>query len=492
MLEFADRTNFHAKNFPALFRAILAQSISTHYYDWGDNGLKQAHGDYRSKRSILERYCAPLKNLPPSKLLDYKHRSVNLFSACRYELLHHLMLEPNWYDVVVRNEPKTIIEKASSENRDALLLNMAAAAFWIDYWNRHLCQVKVFPHVVCIFGNSLSYTRALTLQAERLKVVPIVFEHFFTGQDHFMEPRLDAIQGYSELRLGAVRAVAPDPALVLQKLTSMQNRNVTQAPFRRTYRARGKGKTILILGQVVNDFAAVSRANQCLGSIATYKKLIHMLLSQTDAQLIFKAHPYERLKTFGRGSITYQELRAFVARRHPDEARRATIVEDYPLESLFLDADLCITLHSQSALEALAREVPVATLGNPFYGHQGFTHDFDDVESLVSAVKNNALTVFSSEQRDKYFSFMTRCFQVLVNQDDPADRVLERLVSFGMALDIEPQQLSTGLQRAALKVRSRLVVPFVRKTRKLGRDPRRFFLDAMHNLADKFGSGRPL
>ncbi len=474
MIHFADRINFHGRNFPALFRAIESAKIPVRYFEFGDQKMKRAFGDYSDYGDQLREHHTELERLALPALFTHRYRGVRLYDACRFELLQRLMLEPRWYDERRPNDEESVFDAIARHAPEALVQNCAAAAFWVDYW-----QQNVHPEdraVVGIFGNSLAYTRALALQAERLRVTPLVFEHFLTGHDHYMDVRRSPIQGFNELRL-PIRGVAADRTLVLRRLAEMQNKNVSQASFRRG--PTGGRPKALLLAQVVNDIAAIAPHNPSLGTVAIYKDLLRQLVAETDYEVVVKAHPYESHKTDGRGPVTREELRAFVAAK--GLGSRVRIVESEPLLGLFEQSSVCLTLHSQGALEALARGIPVATLGDPFYAGHGFTHDFLEVDALVAALAAGELDALSEDEARRYFEFMTHAFRVLVNRDDSADATLSRLTALGVHADrASGAAKSTADDRKGFGARIRKS-PFGRKAGKLVRDPKRFFVDAVAN-----------
>lgn len=475
MIGFTDEVNFHPRNLPALFRTLNACNADLRFYNWGDKGLKAAFGDYSAYTTLLQPHREALSQLPLGSLRNHRSFGVRLFDVCRFELLHHLMLQPRWYEQALPNDEQAIFDKAARYDRDALLDNLAAASFWLEYWQKNLANGA--PASFFVFGNSLSYTRSLVLQSEALGITPLTLEHFFTGHHHYLEPRSAPIQGYNELRL-PFRAGNPDPTPVLRALAEMQNKNVVQASYRRDT----KTERILILGQVVNDFAALSPNNPCLGTIAFYKELIDVLVENTGSPILFKAHPYERKKTRGAGALTYNELRAYVAMRGYTD--RVKIVEDTPLDGLFDNASLCLTLHSQGALEALAAGVPVATFGNPFYAKHGFTRDFTSPSDAASALESGALTSpLNSDEQTRYWMFMNHALELLVHRDETPSEVADRLRNLGIHISVQPARTIPSPRVDWLKRVQK--TPFGRKARKLVRDPKRFFTDAFHNAKSR-------
>jgi hypothetical protein len=482
MLTFTDDHNFHGRNFPALFRTVAAENIRTHYHRAVDTNLKRAWGDYTSFQATLSDIHTRLSRMPPQALRSTGHKGVTLFQVCKYELLQYLMTDPRWYDSITPNDDDAVFDKALRLAREPLLWNLAAAWFWVDHWATAVNPQADFA-AYGLFGNSLSYTRALSLQANQLRVLPICFEHFFTGHDHFMEARTSAIQGYSELRIAPPESAEIDEALVWRRLGEMNNKNVRQASFRRSP-LRGEGRTILLLAQVVNDFAALTPGNRSLGTVALYKELLREVLTNTPHRVIVKTHPYEASKTRGLGAITFEELRAFVARLGPSAEQRTRIVEDYPIGSLFWDADAVVTLHSQGALEAVAAGLPVSTLANPFYAQAGFTSDFTSSSAFAAAtLERPELFALSPAQERAYLRYMTHCFRTLVNRHEPRAQMFTRLAAFGVhpAPGAPPGKNQNAGRRGKHRANA-----LVRKTKKLVRTPKAFFRDAFRNIARKF------
>jgi hypothetical protein len=155
-----------------------------------------------------------------------------------------------------------------------------------------------------VFSGSYIYTRALMALAKQRDIHVLVVEHFFTGNDFYLEYRDKPIAN----NCGVQREFSADSsvtdevseviasAYVDSRIKGMQNKNVPHRNIIFKHSWGNQNPIILIVGQVANDFSIIETPSDEISSIASYKQVIIDLLRNTNANVIFKAHPWERKK----------------------------------------------------------------------------------------------------------------------------------------------------------------------------------------------------
>ncbi|MGB5325900.1 MAG: hypothetical protein WBN40_10815, partial [Pseudomonadales bacterium] len=161
----------------------------------------------------------------------------------------------------------------------------AAAVLWAKHWERTLKQVQTLD-ACFIFSNVLIYTRTLSCMLERKAIPCFVIEHFFTGNDFYLEKRYSAIPNDSFLQSAAYREkysyAANEISEVEKKLALAKNKNVTQPPAQEADFFANKNSVCLVLCQVANDAAIFSPNNQRRNTISFYCELVEGILATTD------------------------------------------------------------------------------------------------------------------------------------------------------------------------------------------------------------------
>lgn len=403
---FADDINFHSRGFPELFSYIRSHYIKHEFHNYGNRGLKNSFGLYDPAHKNLKPYIDRLTDIPVWDWQFLEIHGIRLYDMARYEILSRAMIHPRWYDQQTQNDSATVFAKLAGEDYDLLLTNLAAAWFWVDHWEAFFAISVQKYNYFCVFGNSLTYSRAGAHCAHRAGILPYAFEHILTGQHHFIEPRLSPIQGCASLRLKIPANITTDRILVSHMLGTMKNKNVSASKLREENFFRNGEKTILLLTQVVNDFSLLVDSNMTLGSVGFYKELIGRILDGTSCNILVKTHPYEARKLQGE-NITNNEIGRYIENLSPDKRRRIRLLCDYPLQNLFSHSDCAVTLSSQSGLEALYHGLPVCLLSDAFYARHGFTHDFHTIDAFVRSVVGGQAFLLDDAAIEEFYRFMS-------------------------------------------------------------------------------------
>ncbi|HVT30956.1 MAG TPA: hypothetical protein VHE81_23320, partial [Lacipirellulaceae bacterium] len=212
-------------------------------------------------------------------------------------------------------------------------------------------------------------------------------ETFFTGNDFYFEERSTPLPNQSQLRdpIYRQRLVLPEDPDLTDRLRAeaqvrfrmKRNKNVRAdamavlpPPF-----GHNSSATVLVLGQVLNDFSVIETPLEEMSTIAIYQRLIGGLLENSGHSVIFKAHPWERRRPNLMAPVTFDRMRAWRERLPGPWRKRLKIMEREPLGSLFPYVDWAVGLNSQGLIEAAQAGLKPIQLGAAFFGEQGFTHD---------------------------------------------------------------------------------------------------------------------
>jgi len=303
---FADSINFHKKNFKSLFLFIKKNKIKN-YFDENHRTLKCSFGNYKEIPRKAENQYNEIANLSKNQLFQLKINNLNIYNFYESEILSAVMTMAEWHDAPVPDSCHEIFNKLYNLNKEALLKNIAITLFWIKYWEQYLSDHPETTHC-CVFSGSLIYAKTLIVLAKQKNITPLVFEHFFTGNHYYCENRTSGIANNSLIKSNSYYEQLPNPKSLDTKdyqiskkdmytiIKKMRNRNVVQPKKDKADSIKTEEKsTVVILGQVLNDFALLEGGSP-KSSIIFYKELITKLLSESEYNIIFKSHPFEKKK----------------------------------------------------------------------------------------------------------------------------------------------------------------------------------------------------
>jgi hypothetical protein len=380
-----DTWHFHRRNFAPLYDHLASARIETHVERTRRRWWKR-HGDYAPFAAQLSGHARRLEGLGPEALIAIRHRDIPLIDVARSEFLCRAL--PRWIAGAGPRDDLAIVDRALHDeiDRRELLLCFAAAIDWIDFWSAKLGTRSSFTHALA-FSGSYIYTRALQEVARARGVRGFALETFFTGNDFYLEERWTPLSNRSQLqdpdyyrhlllptdadRLDRLRAEAQ------LRFRTRRNKNVRAdalatlaPPF-----GRNASGTVLVLGQVLNDFSLIETALPEMSSIAVYRRLIEGLLESSNLNIIFKAHPWERRRPNLMAPVTLQRIRAWHDELPAQHRARVKVLEREPLAAVLPYADQVVGLSSQGLVEAAAAGLKPIQIGMAFFGGHGFTHN---------------------------------------------------------------------------------------------------------------------
>ncbi|MBX3248540.1 MAG: hypothetical protein KF901_15290 [Myxococcales bacterium] len=489
----SDDIHIHRRNFASLFRYFDSSDCRTVTHT-GDRELKQAFGDYARFRPRLEPHRRPLENLDADQLYErqstFKTTPIQLWKICSSEALcFSLATRDHWHQNPVPAGSPDVFQRLYDSDRDILLDNLAAAAFWLEEMGRFLDSPSPAASHAIIFSGSMIYTRALMELCRFYRTRSLVVESTFTGHEFYLEERYSPIANRSDIRHRTVRSAIALPdhlverhravAKALQRIDLAENKNVEQPTHADLPEfSDPKRPTLLIIGQVVNDFSIIEQRQGWLSTIAFYRELVTRCLNETDFNVIFKGHPWEHKKIHVRAPKTKLALEQFRTKLPPHLRDRFALRENDNLMILGRATDRVALLSSQAGLElALHCGMRPSTFGTPFFGHAGFSDDFSSIDDFITHVHSTGHSAhLTLAQLDKLHEFLTKYLQYHCVTDRPSGVASIRRRIEGRA-EIRPPRTRDAASDKPQPPAAVLEVAR-RKLRKLQRDPRSFFRDA--------------
>jgi hypothetical protein len=377
----SDAIHINKRNFKSLFDFCAARNI-----DFVSPEHKilpiDAFGDYSAYRNTINIHSNKFRIICPDDLFEYSYEGISVFNICISELLSFLVCKPGRLrDKSLPNNPRELFNLIYETEYDRLIDNMSAVCMWVDIWKQTLKSIPQLAYVG-IFSGSLIYARVL-LELMRYQTGRcFVLESFFTGTHFYCEERYTPISNHSDVKLKTVYRSIVKPYdrqdhevkrnHIRHIIKNINNKNVTQPEAKGARLFNNDQPTLLILGQVINDFSLLE-SNQCgINSLESYKQIIYKILTETQWNIIFKAHPWERKKHNLRDAITLNELTLEFGKE-----TRVALVEDHALYELFEESNGVICLNSQSGIEAALAGFKPIQLGDAFWGRNGFSHDIN-------------------------------------------------------------------------------------------------------------------
>ncbi|MDY0143994.1 MAG: hypothetical protein RBR97_19100 [Bacteroidales bacterium] len=422
---FPDNLHFHKRGFKSLMELVEEQSYEPIFIT-EHNNLKALYGNYRDHKTMFLKYYDELSDLKLEELFEKTYFGVQIFSLAKAEILSILMAKDNWLNTDIPCDNCWVFNKAFTEDKETLLLNLSAVMFWLDFWKSLIKKHKSINKCI-IFSGSLIYAKTLSYLLQNTPTRVFVVEHFFSGNDYYFEEKYTHIAnnsdiGYRNIYNKLLRKFnenddvtkSKERVKAINKFLLSNNKNVTQPDRDEEDHSFETDKpTVLIIGQVINDFSIIETKLPNINSLQVYLKLIKGLLEETDFNIIFKAHPWEKSKINIRRSLTKDMLQSYLMATFTEaDQKRVMIVEDFNLQQLLEKSDFVTAFCSQALIEAAYLGKKCCQFGKAFFGNKGFTHDFSNESELIDALKDyNISGELTMDEYEKFMTFLTIFYQ---------------------------------------------------------------------------------
>jgi len=424
-----DTLHIHKRGFGSLYNFLNQKEIKTLYVS-EYNEYKSKYGNYKEDKDFFLEEYERLKTLTKDELFNKRLFNINIFLLAKAEIMSYVLTKKNWYRKEIKNIDTEIFDKLFKENKEELLLNMSVTIFWLKYWKKKISfqQYKKATHAI-VFSGSLIYVKTFLNILENTKIKVYLVEHFFTGKDFYLENKHTHTANNTDLKYKNVfeykkklfkdvdlKEKEKEKERTYKRIKNAKNKNVVQPEKTEEIFFENKNKTILIMGQVINDFSIIETNNENINSLFIYKELIKKLLEETELNIILKTHPWEKKKINIGKSLTKEEI------TKEFKNKRLKIVEDYNLEKLIEDSDYICGLCTQSLIEATLKGKKTHQFGNAFYGEKGFTFDYKNIVDLVKNLKTEPKSNLTIKEYIDFEEWLTITFKELFNVEDELNK----------------------------------------------------------------------
>lgn len=452
------------------------------------------------------------------ELLSVNANGINLFDACRDEALTYYLPIPDFRKKILLCPARQELMQIMLEtDYSALILNMSAAWSWCDFWKETLAGITNHTWVM-IFSGAQIYNRTLLETLKTHPSTPLLIEHFFTGNEYYLEEKYEPIPNNSNMRYAnyynSLISDESDSELnrlrikAINKIILSRNKNVKQPDFAERLPSNGLN-VITIIGQVVNDFSVICTATNYLSTTGFYTELLERLLNETDCFIVFKAHPWERHKNNINSALTYNELNEYVLGLPVELQERIYLTEDFNLHELMKQSTHILTLCSQSALEAAFAGLKPVQFGNAFYGGRTFTYDFENISDFIHEYNAGELCPYLTlDEYDNFEMFLVRMLEKnLISVFNSGVLSLEKKLFLMPSIPLAtPERLATHvtadvtssspkISPAVQVIKSKephsespLRVLCSKKLAKFRRDPKKFLIDSKYRILNIIGN----
>lgn len=436
-LLFADNWHFHRRNFLPIFEALKKDSIP-HQFEISRRSWWKAHGRYEHLTKSLKESIDFIDQHDDWRAINYL--GVNLWEISKSEFLCSALTQDHWHVGGIPNQSNSVFEFAiaNPQDKEALRLCLAAAHNWLIFWNQYLESHADVSHAI-VFSGSYIYTRSLMALAKQRDIPVLVSEHFFTGNDFYLEYRDSPMANNCGVKrdfsfhscIKENEAKVTSIAYAHSRMKGMKNRNVPQKNIAFKNPWGDKNPIILIIGQVANDFSIIETPSDEVSSIASYKQTIINLLKNTNANVIFKAHPWERRRAPLFSAFTRIKIEEFIQSLPEGDQVRIALIENESIQSIFQICDGVIGISSQGLLEACYYGFKPVLMGDTFFSKKGFTQSANQNPNLLNKSFDKNMWKLSLNEYEQFQGFMGDMFtEILIpNSKFASGLIYEKLLN---------------------------------------------------------------
>ncbi|WP_299494718.1 hypothetical protein [uncultured Shewanella sp.] len=491
-----DTIHFHERNFKSLFDFFSRHDLKiTKNNDI--NSWSALYGDYKSKEKELSPYSCKIKTLSTKDKLNFTYKGKNIWGIARAELLSYFLPKIEYNIFTTKKDDIQQLELMSKVCINTVVNCFSATMYFIDYWKKKLESIQVHNYAL-IFSGSQIYNRTLLETLKHSQTTPVVMEHFFTGNEYYFEERYTPIANSSDLKHLYINNDKNNNdndrkrIKAINKVLLSKNRNVKKTG-NFLHLDFTEGKTVALIGQVVNDFSIIETANEYLNPIYFYKDFIEKSI-KSGLNVVFKAHPWEHKKNNVKNSFTKNMILAWAQEELTKEERnKLVITEDSDISSLFLQADYVAGLCSQGLLESVFHGFKPLQFGNAFFGGYGFTNDYNNIDSFIKDVKEkNVEGTLNLSEYIKYEDFMVTSLEgELVSIHKSGILSLEsKLRQYPLIPLVEnkkpiiSKKIHNELEEMTIE-KVEEISRTMKKLKKLKKQPKTFFKDSKYSILRK-------
>jgi hypothetical protein len=344
---------------------------------------------YRGLAHRLAPHIACLRSREAAGLATHLYRGIGVFACARAEIVRALM--PRWAEPWPQTDQE-IAESAFAEpgDQDTLLLGMAAARDWIDFWHRSFDREDYFCCAVASDDRAL-HNRTLLEVALRRRIPAVIATRFATGRHYIFDAWRPAVEPPSAAgRDWDERfALGCDPTL-RSRARAEAHRQL--APIRASVAARPASEVLTppwfgaiadfaaIAAQPVNEPSPLDCPQPLIGP-EVYRRLVLGILDRTElgVVLLIEASPIARRVGEWRETLPAMQR------------ARLIIAPAAPLEVVLSQAALVVSLSASWTLQACRAGLKPVRFGAAPLAGKNFTHDFAGPDAFLAALEAGAI-----------------------------------------------------------------------------------------------------
>ncbi len=327
-----------------------------------------------------------------------------------------------WHFVPFKKTPQSLDSKIkSAKNRVFIIWGYNELEGTVEYANKHKIPV---------YRMEDGFVRSIDLGANHELPLSLVLDK--SGTLHFDYRRSSALEDLlNSYDFSADKELMEKAEVCLNKLLSSRvskYNHITSKSGEAIYKKHCKRidgvKRILVIGQVEDDasikYGCRKKVNN--GSLVWQAKKDH-----PDAQIFFKPHP-----------DTLIGKRRIITPLSEISKAAYVVSEPMSLNDSFDTIDEVYTITSLSGFEAMLRDIPVTTLGMPFYSGWGLTNDINSIPRRKR--KLNKIEIFAAA-----YILYPNYFDVETSREIDLFSVIDKIKS-NMKLESisEPSQKQAG------------------------------------------------
>lgn len=302
--------------------------------------------------------------LMDSELSVQSKTTAGCFKVYRQELIRQLFYKKQFQEWIQDStiEDQILVEKASQNYPETLGRSVRLADFWMSKLRSIICPEKY--DLVIIFNGASIFQRSCIEICIEKSIDYLVVESTLTGDIGVLE-----VGGKLDLDFAAITDYNNEKSETrgyewMRNRASLpvNNKNVkVPRPIEESAFARFEMGVpyVLIVGQVPID-SSLTSVSPFLSAPHTYQRAIDLMVSESDLNIVFAPHPWEKQKAGF-------EITELIMRQHNEDhlaSGRLALVSDVSTQTLIRTAQSILHIDSQIAIQAAALELPCATIGD--------------------------------------------------------------------------------------------------------------------------------
>jgi hypothetical protein len=429
----ADTRHFGRRRFPPLYDFAAKNGVRIREEKSRAAWWERTDG-YRVFADRLGPLRRSLEALSLAELKALRHRDVRVFACAEDAMLRLSFGRPG--GPAFESNTETIAQSlVTPELREELLLCMATALDWIEFWHRLFDRDGPFLGAVADRGRAI-HSRSLLEVASRRGIRTFVTGRFAVGR-HFFFEEWTTRSGADWARVCGPdwfrRLVLPSDLAERERVRAEAHRRL--APIRAAVAARPAtedltlaferpaGDIALVLAGSDDDPSLLDPPLATAASPGVCRRVVAGILDHTDFAVAFRADaPLARFLELWREKLP------------ANQRARLQVAGSTPLEILLPQARLVVSLSAALTIEACRAGMKPVQFGHTALHGGGFTHDFAGTDEFLAALATAPIDGFLSLDEYRGFEdFLARLvlLRLLPEGEEGVRKIASRLADPG-------------------------------------------------------------